>query len=286
MRVQFDHVDVEIGGRLVVGDMNLTVEAGQFVGIVGPNGSGKSTTLRCLYRALKPSDGRIMVGERDIRAISMRENARQVAALTQDNTLHFDFTAREVVATGRLPHSGIVARDRAAEDEAIGEAMDKADAGDLRSRLFSSLSGGEKQRVLIARALAQEPQVLVLDEPTNHLDVQHQHGVLGAAKGLGITVIAALHDLNLAAQYCDRVLVLVDGAVVCAGTPHEVFTETVINRWFSIGCHVVAHPRLGVPQIIFDGPFRAVSDGLNGPVSDGHKPVPNCTPHALHHEES
>lgn len=165
--------------------------------------------------------------------------------------MQFDFTAGEVVATGRLPHSPL--RGNKIDDRRIcADAMATAGADHLAERTFLSLSGGERQRVLIARALAQQPRVLVLDEPTNHLDVSHQYSILRAAKDLGITVVTALHDLNLAAQFCDRVHILNGGRVVCSGTPRDVFTADVIRRWFAIGAHIVTHPTLGVPQVIFD----------------------------------
>lgn len=252
MRIDYEDVTVEFDGTAVVRSVTLAAAAGEFVGVVGPNGSGKSTLLRCLYRALSPAAGRVLVDRRDVSAISMRENARQVAALTQDSSAPFDFTAAEVVATGRLPHTALLRGTRRRDLEICAAAMATADIGHLAARGFLSLSGGERQRVLIARALAQQPRVLVLDEPTNHLDVHHQYSVLSAARGLGITVIAALHDLNLAAQHCDRIFVLHAGRLVCAGRPHEVITTEVLTRWFSIGGHIVTHPRLGVPQIIFD----------------------------------
>lgn len=252
MRVDYQDVTVEFDGTAVVRTVTLSAGPGEFIGIVGPNGSGKSTLLRCLYRALSPVAGRVLVDGRDVSAISMRENARQVAALTQDSSTPFDFTAAEVVATGRLPHTALLRGTYRRDREICSAAMVSADIGHLATRGFLSLSGGERQRVLIARALAQQPRVLVLDEPTNHLDVHHQYSVLSAARGLGITVIAALHDLNLAAQHCDRIFVLHAGRLVCSGDPHEVITTEVITRWFSIGGHIVPHPRLGVPQIIFD----------------------------------
>lgn len=252
MRVDFENVTVAFDGTTVVEAVTLAAEPGQFLGIVGPNGSGKSTLLRCLYRALSPTAGRVLVDGTDIAAISMRENARRVAALTQDMTTPFDFTAAEVVATGRLPHTALLSDTRRRDREICAAAMETADVGHLAARGFLSLSGGERQRVLIARALAQQPRVLVLDEPTNHLDVHHQYSVLSAARDLGITVVAALHDLNLAAQHCDRIFVLHAGRLVCSGPPAEVITAEVIARWFSIGGHIVTHPRLGVPQIIFD----------------------------------
>jgi iron complex transport system ATP-binding protein len=252
MRVDYIDVDVEIGGARIVQAVTLSVDGGQFVGVVGPNGSGKSTLLRCLYRALTPASGQVVVDGTDIATISMRENARRVAALTQDSTLQFDFTASEVVASGRLAHGRVLGGDRRSDLAICASALETADAGQLADRSFLSLSGGERQRVLIARALAQQPRVLVLDEPTNHLDVHHQYGILSAAKGLGITVIAALHDLNLAAQFCDQMFVLSAGRLACSGPPHDVITRDVLRQHFSVGGHVVAHPRLGVPQIIFD----------------------------------
>lgn len=252
MRVDYENVDVELDGARIVEAVTLTIESGAFVGVVGPNGSGKSTLLRCLYRALSPAAGRVLVGDTDIAAISMKDNARQVAALTQDTVMQFDFTAREVVETGRLPHSALITSTRRRDEQICTAALDTVGVRHLAHRSFLSLSGGERQRVLIARALAQQPKVLVLDEPTNHLDVHHQYGVLSAARGLGITVVAALHDLNLAAQYCDRILVLNGGRLVCSGDPHEVITTEVLGRWFHIGGHIVTHPRLNVPQIIFD----------------------------------
>ncbi|QCH22222.1 ABC transporter ATP-binding protein [Mycobacteroides salmoniphilum] len=252
MDVTYQSVSVDIAGSRIVSSIDMQVAAGGFVGIVGPNGSGKSTTLRCLYRALTPTTGDVAVSGVSVRAISMRENARQVAALTQDMSLDFDFTAAEVVATGRLPH-GTSLRSTSEQDRRIcAEATETADVTALADRTFSSLSGGERQRVLIARALAQQPRVLVLDEPTNHLDVRHQYSILSSAQILGITVIAALHDLNLAAQYCDTIHVMAEGRIVLSGPPHEVITAESIGRWFGIGCHVIAHPRSGVPQIIFD----------------------------------
>ncbi|MDP9639442.1 iron complex transport system ATP-binding protein [Rhodococcus cercidiphylli] len=252
MRVDYDDVAVDIGGTRIIDDITMSLDAGSIVGIVGANGSGKSTLLRCLYRATEPSTGRIEVGGRDITAITMRENARQVTALTQDSSMHFDFTAREVVATGRLPHNSTFGRNRTRDDDACARASTVADVEHLLDRSFLSLSGGERQRVLIARAFAQQPNVLVLDEPTNHLDIRHQYAVLSAAASLQITVIAALHDLNIAAQFCDRLVVLHAGRIVCAGSPDEVVTEKVLSTWFGIGGHIVTHPRLGVPQVLFD----------------------------------
>ncbi|KNA90728.1 ABC transporter ATP-binding protein [Gordonia sp. w5E2] len=250
--VEYDGVTVEIDGTSIIRDASLMVDSGEFLGVIGPNGSGKSTLLRCVYRALAPSSGGVRIDGHDVRAVSMRENARRVAALTQSASLDFDFTAAEVVATGRLPHRELGAAARARDREVCAAAMATAGVEMFADRVFTTLSGGEAQRVLIARAFAQEPNVLILDEPTNHLDIRHQFDILGAARGRGVTVVAALHDLNMAAQYCTTLAVVLDGTIACIGPPDELLTAANIAEWYGVGAYVVTHPRTGVPQIIFD----------------------------------
>ena len=239
---------VEADGLTVQGIItDITLQArDEVVGIVGPNGSGKSTTLRCVYRAMKPDAGAVLI---DGVNVHKRQNlARDLAALTQESQVEFDFTVAEVVEMGRLPHERDSARDR----RVVLDALATVDLSGLASRSFLSLSGGERQRVLIARAIAQEPRVLVLDEPTNHLDIRHQLDVLALARGLGVTVLTVLHDLNLAASYCDRLYVLDEGRVVASGTPEEVLVPELIAKVFHVTAHVVRHPTTGVPQLLFD----------------------------------
>ncbi|MEU0879186.1 ABC transporter ATP-binding protein [Lentzea sp. NPDC005914] len=239
---------VELDGLTVKGivdDISLRAE-NEVAGIIGPNGSGKSTTLRCVYRALKPTSGAVLV---DGENVHKRQNlAVDLAALTQESQVEFDFTVAEVVEMGRLPHE----RDPAKDARVCAEALATVDAAHLAARSFLTLSGGERQRVLIARALAQEPNVLVLDEPTNHLDIRHQLDVLRLARTLGRTVLTVLHDLNLAASYCDRLYVLDEGRLVAGGTPHDVLTPELIAKVFHVTAHVVPHPTTGVPQLLFD----------------------------------
>ncbi|MEV6240935.1 ABC transporter ATP-binding protein [Lentzea sp. NPDC051838] len=238
---------IEVSGVTVsniISDISLAAQ-NEVVGIVGPNGSGKSTTLRCVYRALKPDSGAVLIDGADVH--KRRDLARHLAALTQESQVEFDFTVAEVVEMGRLPH------ERSPRDvEVVREALATVDISHLASRSFLSLSGGERQRVLIARAIAQEPRVLVLDEPTNHLDIRHQLDVLALARGLGITVLTVLHDLNLAASYCDRLCVLDEGRLVASGTPAEVLSPELIAKVFHVTAHVVPHPTTGVPQLLFD----------------------------------
>jgi iron complex transport system ATP-binding protein len=241
MRVELTGVTV----RGIVEDITLQA-ANEVVGIVGPNGSGKSTTLRCVYRALKPDAGVVLI---DGENVHRRHNlARDLAALTQESQVEFDFTVAEVVEMGRLPHE----RDPVRDARVVADALATVDVSRLASRSFLSLSGGERQRVLIARAIAQEPRVLVLDEPTNHLDIRHQLDVLALARGLGVTVLTVLHDLNLAASYCDRLHVLDEGRLVASGTPEEVLVPELIAKVFHVAAHVVRHPTTGVPQLLFD----------------------------------
>lgn len=191
MEVELDGLTVTAAGRQLVTDLDLRVGSGELVGLVGPNGSGKSTTLRCAFRALKPSSGTIRLDGDELSGMSLRESARLIAALTQETQAEFDFTVTEVVTMGRTPH-----KQGGADDEICARALGEVDCSHLAGRGFQSLSGGEKQRVLIARALAQQPHVLVLDEPTNHLDIRHQLEVLALVNRLGLTTLTALHDLK------------------------------------------------------------------------------------------
>lgn len=252
MRVDIEGLAVDVAGARLVEDIALRADSGQFVGLVGPNGSGKSTLLRCVYRALRPAAGRVLLDGDDLHALTAREGARRLAALPQESGGEFDFTAAEVVAMGRLPHQGPGGRATAADAEVCAAALARAGAAHLAGRGFLTLSGGEKQRVLIARALAQEPKVLVLDEPTNHLDIAQQLEVLSLVRESGVTVLAALHDLNLAAGYCDALYVVAGGRIVASGPPHSVLTAELLAEVFGVRAHRVPHPVSGAPQLLFD----------------------------------
>ncbi|MFI7387369.1 ABC transporter ATP-binding protein [Streptomyces sp. NPDC049813] len=252
MRLDVEGVSVEVAGARLVDEVTLDAPAGTFVGLVGPNGSGKSTLLRCVYRARRPDAGRVRVASEDVHGMAPRAAARVLAALPQETAAEFDFTAAEVVAMGRLPH---LDREAARDRHVCHRAMERAGVAHLAARGFHSLSGGEKQRVLIARALAQEPRVLVLDEPTNHLDIAHQLDVLRRVRASGPTVLAALHDLNLAAAHCDRLHVLDRGRVVASGAPDEVLSPRLLADVFGVRAHRVRHPETGATQFLFD-PLR------------------------------
>ncbi|MBD9735202.1 ABC transporter ATP-binding protein, partial [Streptomyces sp. H28] len=207
--------------------------------------------------------GRVRVDGADAWSLPVRRLARTVAAVVQDAGADFDLAVREVVAMGRTPHKRLLDGDTAEDAALIGDALTAVGARHLADRPFDRLSGGERQRVLIARALAQRPALLVLDEPTNHLDIRHQLDILGALRRLPATVLLALHDLNLAAYYCDRLHVLCDGEVVASGTPAEVLTPGLLAEVYGVAADVGVHPGTGAPHVTFL-PGRAPS-GANAP---------------------
>lgn len=245
MKVNIDGVGVSYGRDEILADVRLALDSGEFVGVLGPNGSGKSTLLRTVYRAQQPTIGRVLVDGNDVWRLSALEAAQRTAVLTQESHAGFDFTVEEAIEMGRTPHLGPFARFDAADRHLVDEAIQRTDVGHLRGRRLTHLSGGEKQRVLLARALAQQPRLLVLDEPTNHLDVRHQFDLLELVRGLGITVLAALHDLNLASAYCDRLVVLDRGRVAAEGTPRAVLTTDLIRDVFGVRAFPLTHPATG-----------------------------------------
>ncbi|MFI9048079.1 ABC transporter ATP-binding protein [Streptomyces sp. NPDC053427] len=252
MRIDIAELSVDVAGRRLVHDIALEAGSGRLVGLVGPNGSGKSTLLRCVYRALRPAAGTVRLDGADLHAMDAREGARLLAALPQEASTEFDFTVAEVVAMGRLPHQRGSGRASATDTAVCERALARVRADHLAGRGFLSLSGGEKQRVLIARALAQEPQVLVLDEPTNHLDIAQQLEVLALVRDSRLTVLTALHDLNLAAVHCDELYVIAHGRIVASGPPHDVLTAELLADVFGVRAHRVRHPETGAPQLLFD----------------------------------
>lgn len=250
MKVEVEALGVVIDDRSIVSDVDLRVANRTVHGVIGPNGSGKSTVLRCIYRALRPTNGAVLIGGDDVwRELSAREAARRRAIVAQDSALDFDFTVQDVVAMGRTPHKRMLDRDDLHDQQIVERALDAVEMGWARHRLVATLSGGERQRVFVARAVAQEAPVLVLDEPTNHLDVRAQHDLLRLVRGLGLTTIAALHDLDHAASVCDAVSVLRDGRVVASGPPSDVLTPKTIMQVFGVRAHIGPHPITGRPHI-------------------------------------
>ncbi|WP_326553913.1 ABC transporter ATP-binding protein [Micromonospora sp. NBC_01813] len=232
---------VHLDGRAVVSGVTVLCQPGEVVAVVGPNGSGKSSLLRAVYRALRPAAGAVHAGQADVWRTGATAVARLLTALPQERPTDVDLTVVEVVRLGRLPH-----QSRPAQDEAVvREAMASAGVEHLAGRRFSHLSGGERQRVLLARVLAQRTGVLVLDEPTNHLDVAHQLQTLRLVRSRRVTTLAALHDLNLAAAYADRIVLLDRGSVVAVGPAEEVLRPELVARVFGVRSRLTSHPVTG-----------------------------------------
>jgi iron complex transport system ATP-binding protein len=236
-------------GERIVREVTLGCEPGTMVGLIGPNGSGKTSLLRCIYRVIEPDAGVITLDGEGVWALSPRDAARRMAVVPQESGAQLDFTVREMVLMGRSPHKAWHEPDSAADRAIVDRALAQVHLTELAERSFPTLSGGEKQRTLVARALAQEPRFLVLDEPTAHLDIRHQLEVLELIHGLGLTTIAALHDLNLAATYCDRLYLLHGGRVVASGPPAEVLTVNRIRDVYGVAPEIVLHR--GRIQVIF-----------------------------------
>ncbi len=251
MKLQVQQVGWQAETRQIIDDICLDVQPGEFIGLIGPNGSGKSTLLRCIYRALKPHAGAISLNDENLLTMPVRAAAQKMAVVLQEAPTQFEFTVREMVAMGRTPHKAALESDSADDAAIIDLALQQVQMTDFAERDFGTLSGGEKQRVLIARALAQQAKLLVLDEPTNHLDIRYQLEILELVTRLGITTLTALHDLNLAAFYCDRLYVLQAGQVVAAGAPLAVLTSDLIQTVYGVTAEVALHPRTGKLQITY-----------------------------------
>jgi iron complex transport system ATP-binding protein len=239
--IEVRELAVDLGGKRILDGVSLKVEEGGFCAVVGPNGSGKTTLIRSLYRAIDRAGGDIRIDGSPIDALDRRSLARTIAVLRQEPDLAFDFLVEELVIMGRSPYKGLFDPDLD-EDRAIVEgALEMTDVASLKGRNFSTLSGGERQRVLLARALAQRPRILLLDEPTNHLDIRHQLDVLRRVRELGLTVLAALHDLVLADRFAMNVVVLDRGRKVADGPPEQVLTPERIRETFGVSALRVPH---------------------------------------------
>ncbi|MBE1532646.1 ABC transporter ATP-binding protein [Actinomadura algeriensis] len=247
-------VRIGYGDRDVVQGLSVDVPPGEVTVIVGPNACGKSTLLRALARLLAPSAGTVLLDDRDIRATSTKQVAALLSILPQTPAAPDGITVADLVARGRYPHQGWFRRWTGEDDEAIARAMIATDVADLAARRVDEISGGQRQRVWIAMALAQRTDILLLDEPTTYLDVSHQLDVLDLLTDLnrddGRTIVAVLHDLNLACRYADHLIVMKDGRISATGGPAEIVTEELVGDVFGIRCTVVEDPASATPMIV------------------------------------
>ena len=253
MGVILSDVSFAIDGTGILWDVSADIPAGAVTGLLGPNGAGKSTLLRLIAGIETPDAGDVRLDGTVVASLPRREAARRIALLEQSAAPSVDLSVREVVLLGRIPHRSRVLGSFGGDDDrrVADRSLAMVGSAEFADRQWHTLSGGQQQRVQIARALAQEPSLLLLDEPTNHLDVSAQLSLLGQVRGLGLTSIMALHDLNLAAAYCDHILLLQGGRLVASGTPQEVLRPAVIAEVYGVDCDILEHPRGGHPVIVF-----------------------------------
>ncbi len=254
MQINFDGACFGYGRRIVLHDLTFSVRGGEILGVVGPNGVGKSTLIRGASGVLTPYSGRVFVGGQDLERLPPRKRAQIVAVVPQAVQLPEAFLARDVVLMGRTAHQGWLDQESESDRVIAQTAMQATGTHGFAERQVGELSGGEQQRVLIARALAQEPGVLLLDEPTAHLDLKHQDDVLRLIRTLveenNLAVILTLHDLNLVARFTDRVALLSDGKIRAIGSAREVLTPEELAAAYGIAIHVTDHPIHGTPLVL------------------------------------
>lgn len=252
--LEAQRVSFAYNGHPVLRDVDLRVLPGQMVGVIGPNGAGKSTLIKILSRLLRPDEGCVSLGGRDLTLWGHTQLARHLAVVPQAAQLPETFTAWEVVLMGRTPYLGLLGNETATDMAIAQRAMEETNTWHLASRLIGQLSGGERQRMVMARALAQEPRVLLLDEPTLHLDINHQLEILSLVRRLvgeqGLAVLAIFHDLNLAAQFCHELVLLCQGQVFARGRPEEVITATNISAVYRAEVTILPHPCNGRPTVL------------------------------------
>jgi len=281
LKIEIQDLSFKYDGNEVLKNIDLSIDEGTFLGLMGPNGSGKTTLLRTMMTYLKPDRGAILVDSKPVHTLGEREVARLLAVVPQSSPTHFNFTAYEMVMMGRIPHiRNRLAGESKSDGKIVRDAMQRTDTWKFAERTFSSLSGGERQRVIIARALAQHPEIMLLDEPTVYLDIASQFEIMDLLKSLnedGLTIVAVLHDLNIASRYCNEIALLHNGKLESFGSPEKVFTSANIARIFGIEM-IIRHDPLthAVSAIPRTSSFMAVSrettvhvlcgGGTGGPV--------------------
>ena len=251
---RMDNVSGGYDKEMVIKDISLDIKKGDFLGIIGPNGSGKSTLLRLMTRVLVPRTGAVALEGKDITTIGGKEFSRKVAFVPQDTVISFSFSAWEIVLMGRIPHLNRLQPETKRDFSIAENALAATDASYLKNKEIDSLSAGERQRVIIAKALAQEPILLFLDEPTSHLDIGHQIMILDLLRKLnkekGLTIVIVLHDLNLAGEYCDSLVLLNEGRIFTAGLPADVLTYQNIETVYRTVVVVNTNPVSSKPNVV------------------------------------
>ncbi|WAJ68966.1 ABC transporter ATP-binding protein [Catenovulum adriaticum] len=245
--------------KSILSDLNFELNAGSINAIVGPNGAGKTSLLRCLYRQISDYQGYISLSGQPVEQLKHKMLAQQIAVVNQHSDIHFTLSVYEIVCMGLIPHLSLFSQINSVQKQWVDKVLAQLDITDFKDRVFNRLSGGEQQRVLIARALVQQPQLLILDEPTNHLDVHFQHQILSLVNQLGVCVLMTLHDLNLAAYYADNILLLNQGKLVASGVPEQVLTPKLIQQVFELPVSLGINPLNKKQHVYFAAPENKVA---------------------------
>ena len=276
--IRADELGFRVEAKALLERVRLHADQGQLVGLIGPNGAGKSTLLRAIAGVLRPQEGSVWLEGEELNSMPARDVASRMALVPQIAPYTHGFTARELVLMGRYPHLGRFRIEGAADEQIAREAMELTETEEFAERTLDTLSGGERQRVFVSRALAQQPRVLLLDEPTANLDVLHKLRVLDLVRGLvdeGLTAVAAIHDLGMAARYCDRLVLLSEGRVLAEGTPDEVLAPDIIEAAFGVRSAVYPDPVTGSLVVSLIAPAdengSAAATGANGRDSRYHR---------------
>jgi iron complex transport system ATP-binding protein len=254
--LEINNLSVFYGDRQILHDIQLEVRSGEIVVLLGPNGAGKSTLIRSISGVIPIRMGNIFVDQKDVTSLSTMERARHISVVSQAVSIPPAFTVWETVLLGRTPYLNFLGQTSAKDETIARQALEQVDVLHLTEKRMNEISGGEQQRVLLARTLAQDTPILLMDEPTTHLDISHQVDLLKLitkqAREKNLTVLIALHDLNLASMFADRIAIVQNGLLCVAGTPQETLTSEIINSVYHVPVHVLSHPQSGAPFIIPD----------------------------------
>jgi iron complex transport system ATP-binding protein len=254
IKLEIQKISLSYNHHPVVADLSFQIVPGEILGLIGPNGCGKTSIIKALSRVMSLRAGQIKLDGQEINRLSRNQMARLVGVVPQNPSLPETFTVAEVVLLGRTPHLGLLRHESARDLKIAGWAMERTGIASLAGRRMSELSGGERQRVTVARVLAQEPVAVLLDEPTANLDINHQTAIMDLIRGLckenNLAVLIALHDLNLAAQYCDKLVMLKNGRLFAEGSPQQVMTAENIRAVYGMASHIYPHPENHLPVVL------------------------------------
>ncbi|RDY24906.1 ABC transporter ATP-binding protein [Romboutsia maritimum] len=242
VKLNVKNLKFSVESKNILKDISFDVKEGSFVGVIGPNGSGKSTLLKNIYRIYKPDSGQISIDNRDLLQMKDKDCAKEIAVLAQESNTQFDFTVEQIVKMGRYPYKSVFEDYSTKDLDMVKEMLNRVGLTNHADRSFANLSGGEKQRTLIARALVQNTDFLILDEPTNHLDIGYQIQLMDLVKSLNITTLSAIHDMNIASMYCDYLIVMKNGEIINCGTVEEVITSEMLKEVFGVNAHIGENP--------------------------------------------